>query len=147
MIGPACREEMIVVEYKQIELDICAFCRGLWFDADELGLLLGALDLHVDEIGRPAPDKAAEEARKCPYCRARMAKVLMGPGDGVVIDKCPKGHGLWFDGGELDTVIEGLQKAGPAKKGREKAGGEVGSFLKDVLLAKQDDNNDNGEEK
>jgi len=41
MICPACRDEMIVVEYKKIELDICVSCRGVWFDADELGLLLG----------------------------------------------------------------------------------------------------------
>jgi len=147
MICPACREEMIVVEYKQIELDICAFCRGLWFDADELGLLLGALDLHVDEIGRPAPDKAAEEARKCPYCRARMAKVLMGPGDGVVIDKCPKGHGLWFDGGELDAVIGGLQKPATERGADAGAGGKMGSFLKDVLLAGDDKNKKDEEDK
>ena len=45
MICPACREEMIVVEYKKIELDICVACRGVWCDADALGLLLGTLDL------------------------------------------------------------------------------------------------------
>ncbi|MFH1731988.1 MAG: zf-TFIIB domain-containing protein [Planctomycetota bacterium] len=138
MICPACREEMIVVEYKKIELDICVACRGVWFDADELGLLLGSLDLSADGIGRPLEEKPSEEPRKCPYCRGKMDKILMGTDEAVVIDKCKKGHGLWFDGGELDTVIAGLKKASTD------AGAEVGSFLGDVLLA-GDDTVENGE--
>ena len=138
MICPACREEMIVVEYKKIELDICVACRGVWFDADELGLLLGSFDLFADEIGRPPEGRPSENTRKCPYCRGKMDKVLMGADETVVIDKCKKGHGLWFDGGELDTVIAGLKKASAD------AGAKVGSFLGDVLLA-GDDTVENGE--
>jgi len=138
MICPACREEMIVVEYKKIELDICVACRGVWFDADELGLLLGSLDLLADQIGRPLETKPSEKTRKCPYCRGKMEKVVMGADETVVIDKCKKGHGLWFDGGELDTVIAGLKKASAD------AGAEVGSFLGDVLLA-SDGTEENGE--
>lgn len=132
MICPACRDEMIVVEYKKIELDICVSCRGVWFDADELGLLLGSLDLATDEIGRALTEKVEEKARKCPYCRSKMQKVAMGPDGGVVVDKCKKGHGLWFDGGELDTVITGLRKTS------DDAEADVGSFLGDVLLVDDD---------
>jgi len=138
MICPACRDEMIVVEYKKIELDICVACRGVWFDADELGLLLGSLDMAAADVGRPLTEPSSEQARKCPYCRSRMEKVLMGPDEGVVVDKCKKGHGLWFDGGELDTVIAGLRKDSAG------AGAEVGSFLGDVLLA-DDDEKEKGE--
>ncbi len=129
MICPACRDEMIVVEYKKIELDICVSCRGVWFDADELGLLLDSLDLATDEIGRVLTEKVAEKARKCPHCRSKMEKVAMGADEGVVVDKCKKGHGLWFDGGELDTVIAGLKRT-PGE-----AEADVGSFLGDVLFA------------
>ena len=140
MICPACREEMIVVEYKKIELDICVACRGVWFDADELGLLLGSLDLLADEIGRPLEAKPSEKARKCPYCRGKMDKATMGTDEAVVIDKCRKGHGLWFDGGELDAVIGGLQKPATERGDAAGAGGKMGSFLKDVLLAGDDKN-------
>jgi len=128
---------MIVVEYKKIELDICMSCRGIWFDADELGLLLGSLDLAHDEIGRPLGERPAEEARKCPYCRKRMEKTLMGPDEGVVIDKCKSGHGLWFDGGELDVVVAGLRGASAD------AASDVGSFLGDVLLTDEETEQDN----
>ena len=39
MICPVCKIDMIDVEYHQIELDYCIKCHGVWFDAEELGLL------------------------------------------------------------------------------------------------------------
>ncbi len=138
MICPACREEMIVVEYNKIELDVCVQCDGVWFDAEELGLLLETLHLRGDELGLAPAKKTAEKARKCPYCRKRMDKVMIGPGEEVMIDQCTKGHGLWFDGGELDGIVNALQR--PVNNGGPQAGKhqQVGSFLKDVLLAEKD---------
>ena len=153
MICPACRQEMIVVEYRQIELDICPSCRGAWFDAEELELLLDSLHLEVraQDLFRPLPQKSAEAVRRCPYCRRKMKKALVGPGEGVMIDRCRREHGVWFDGGELDTVIVRLRKssaaaAGPAEEEAEKASGQVGSFLADVLLAGGDEKGNRGEE-
>ena len=126
---------MIVVEYEQIELDVCASCKGVWFDAEELELLLGSLELPGEKLVHARAAKSAERPRRCPHCRRKMEKVLMGPspGQGQVIDTCKRGHGLWFDGGELDAIIHGLKKpeaGAPAEKGGEK----VGSFLAGVLL-------------
>jgi hypothetical protein len=146
MVCPVCREEMIVVEYKQIELDVCASCRGVWFDAEELELLLGSLQLPVEGLVGAAAQKLAEELRKCPYCRRKMEKVLAGPGKRVVVDRCRRGHGLWFDGGELDTVIHGLRKPEAAKGTSGKAEGEIGSFLADVLLGGNSESGKGGQE-
>ncbi len=137
MICPACREEMIVVEYRKIELDICASCSGVWFDAEELELLLETLHLGVDELGRTPAKQPAERARKCPYCRKRMDKVMIGTGEGVMIDRCPRGHGLWFDGGELDVIVNVLRAPDTSGAPQAAEAQEVGSFLKDVLLAEK----------
>ena len=134
MICPACREEMIVVEYKKIELDVCAACDGVWFDAQELELLLGTLPPEVDVLGQALAEKTAEAKRRCPHCRKKMDKVMIGPGDGVMIDRCGRGHGLWFDGGELDVIVHALGAAGKAAGPEGEKTQEVGSFLKDVLL-------------
>jgi Zn-finger nucleic acid-binding protein len=40
MICPVCKNDMIVVEYRDIELDYCSNCKGVWFDSGELELLL-----------------------------------------------------------------------------------------------------------
>ncbi len=47
MICPACKNDMIVVEYQRIELDFCPHCRGVWFDCGELELMLKSA--HIDE--------------------------------------------------------------------------------------------------
>ncbi len=54
---PVCRETMVVIEYRSIELDYCVGCMGVWFDQGEIELLLDdagiALDtdLPVNKIG------------------------------------------------------------------------------------------------
>lgn len=109
---PVCREHMIVVEHARIELDYCVHCKGIWFDASELDLLFRSFDLaeghDIDALMKLPKRPPAEAARKCPLCRKKMHKSLIGRAPEVMIDSCVKGHGLWFDGGELDQVIQQL---------------------------------------
>jgi Zn-finger nucleic acid-binding protein len=47
-----------------------------------------------------------EKKRPCPICLKKMQKIRAGGKNGqVLIDRCPKGHGLWFDKGELAQVL------------------------------------------
>lgn len=108
MICPACKNPMIVLEYKSIELDVCASCNGIWFDADELRLLLEKISLKVDEVGKPV--ESQEEKRKCPICRRKMHKIAFAAAARTTVDSCRRGHGLWFDSGEIDSVITELRR-------------------------------------
>lgn len=104
---PACRVPLYVAERQQIELDLCAACEGAWFDGGELQLLLGdeaALD--------PSAVATDEETRSCPLCDQPLAKVNIGPGRRVVVDRCPRGCGLWFDGAEVAALTSDLEAAG-----------------------------------
>ena len=101
---PVCNVPTVVVERAGIELDYCLDCEGLWFDADELDLLTAALELETDlpDIASLPTAQTDEKPRRCPRCSKKMAKVTMGQ---VVIDRCPRNHGLWFDAGELGQVV------------------------------------------
>ena len=37
-----------------------------------------------------------------------MRKVNIGPGRRVLVDACPRGHGLWFDRGEVADLARDL---------------------------------------
>lgn len=132
MICPACKNPMIVVEYQKIELDYCDNCRGVWFDCGELELLLkvaasqGAC-LPDKGIIRSSGVKTPEKKRRCPICGRKMSKNLIGEKPEILIDACPKGEGLWFDGGEVDSLLKQL----PSGQGE----GQILSFLKDVFQA------------
>jgi len=104
---PVCKNEpMVVLELKGVEIDYCLKCKGIWLDKGELELLLEGFESSRDVLTSFDLDKKSKEKkRKCPICLKKMEKVLCGRDKKVLIDRCPKGDGLWFDGGELETII------------------------------------------
>lgn len=137
---PVCKGDkgaMVDVEHEQIELDYCTNCTGVWFDYGELDLLLERLDLDASAFSMNAilalPDRQVKEAlRKCPICQKKMRKVVVGSEPEVLIDVCPRGDGIWFDGGEVQQVIRQLMDGALAGGGGE---GKVISFLGEVFKA------------
>lgn len=107
MLCPVCKESMIVLELNEIEIDFCTGCKGIWLDAGELELMFDTEDQRqklIDSLHED-PDNP-EQKYKCPICSRRMVKVHIVDKKEILIDKCKKEHGLWFDKGELKTVIE-----------------------------------------
>ncbi|MHB8971907.1 MAG: TFIIB-type zinc ribbon-containing protein [Pirellulaceae bacterium] len=112
MLCPVCRDPMIIVEFGNVELDTCVRCRGLWFDAQELGQLfelagvsqrIGELELQLDRLPHAGP------RRMCPRCRGRLEPVRAPSSSGeLLLDECPRGDGLWFDKGELASLLNAL---------------------------------------
>ncbi|MBM2825579.1 MAG: hypothetical protein HW402_1243 [Dehalococcoidales bacterium] len=133
MICPKCKSEMIVVEYRQIELDHCLGCQGVWFDSGELELLLDSAGtesgrLLLGNIRDAGEARVSERQRKCPICVQKMKKITLGQQPAILVDVCRQGHGLWFDGGELGHLIGQI-------KVTEKSGSqqEMVSFLQEVF--------------
>lgn len=104
---PVCKEITFVVEYLDVEIDLCPTCNGVWLDHGELDLLLGSADA-IDSV----PAESDEDLRPCPLCPKKMDKVNIGPGRRVLIDSCPDGCGLWFDSNELSELTHDLKNEG-----------------------------------
>ena len=139
MICPTCKSDMIVVEHDNIELDYCTDCNGVWFDAGEMDLLLQSIDidsgssllkdmLNAPEVASP------EKKRKCPICGSKMKKTTIGENNRILIDVCPHGDGMWFDGGELTQLLK--QLSAKANEGSESQR-QVIAFLGNVFKAQQ----------
>jgi uncharacterized protein len=101
---PRCQKPLIILEFERVEIDYCASCQGVWLDSGELELLLeSSHEKHLEF----QPDKTAQERPfKCPRCHKRMNKVRGGNDKAVLLDSCKNGHGLWFDGGELEIILK-----------------------------------------
>lgn len=137
MICPKCKSDMIVVEQDNIELDYCTDCNGVWFDAGEMDLLLQSIDIDSsgsllkDMLDAPETD-SPEKNRKCPICGSKMKKPTIGDKNKILIDVCPKGDGMWFDGGELTELIKQLSsKLGEGSESQR----HVIAFLGNVFKA------------
>jgi hypothetical protein len=102
---------MITLELREVEIDYCTDCAGIWLDAGELEILLGEpekaeklLDSFKTHPG------SSQQIRKCPICRKKMEKVVVGSAKpNLLIDRCRKADGLWFDKGELGDILERAQ--------------------------------------
>ncbi len=101
---PRCKKPLIILELDRVEIDYCASCQGVWLDSGELELLLESsrqtnIEYHPDTDARERP-------LKCPRCHKKMDKIRSGKDRPVLLDSCKNGHGLWFDGGELERILK-----------------------------------------
>jgi Zn-finger nucleic acid-binding protein len=128
---------MIVVEYRQIELDYCPGCEGVWFDSDELELLIQSAGLDSSELGMKEiltlPEvKSSRKERKCPICNRRMKEIAIGE-PVIYIDVCRRGDGIWFDGGEVNQLLGQLVQRQSVKEGTQR---QIVTYLGEVFKAR-----------
>lgn len=110
---------MILLEYEGVEIDYCPETGAIWLDAGELeqiGHLAGADPARLAQAIREGQPKGRGEKR-CPRCRKRLERIAVS--ETLELDRCPRGHGLWFDRGELRalaaSVAEGEASASVAR--------------------------------
>ncbi len=102
---PACKELMMTIEMDQVEVDCCVGCGGVWLDQGEVELLLDSSeDLFLSSFKINPNSK--EKSRDCPICSKTMEKVFHDAREKINLDRCRKKHGLWFDHGELETILK-----------------------------------------
>ena len=109
---PVCKDSaMITLELNEVEIDYCTVCNGIWLDAGELELLLGEPQKARELLGSFKVDNnSTEKIRRCPICDKKMQKVIVGTAKPtLLIDRCGKGDGLWFDKGELQDIFNRAQ--------------------------------------
>jgi Zn-finger nucleic acid-binding protein len=114
---PVCQNALITLELAEVEIDHCIECDGIWLDGGELEILIGDKDKARRTIGSLvlAP-RSEEHLYRCPLCDKKMEKVVVDSTPPFqVIDRCPRGEGLWFDQGELKQILAGAGLAPDSK--------------------------------
>ena len=104
---PVCKNAMITLELAEVEIDYCTGCKGVWLDTGELEMLLGDNGKAKILISSFNKDMSSgEKPKQCPICDKKMEKIIVGhEKPTLLIDRCSKGDGLWFDKGELNNII------------------------------------------
>ena len=105
---PTCKSAMITLELAEVEVDHCVHCGGIWLDTGELEVLMDDPVKAKHLLDSFQEDTAvAEQPRRCPICERKMAKVVVGRSKPpLLIDKCRRTDGLWFDKGELQGILD-----------------------------------------
>jgi Zn-finger nucleic acid-binding protein len=111
---PRCCCEMRKVHVKNIELDTCDACEGVWFDRDELRQVLDMKidEVYASEISRTMETDADREETPgrsempCPRCGRELTRYSYQGYSGIILDGCDETCGIWLDDGELKKLFE-----------------------------------------
>lgn len=102
---PNCDNVLVKIERKNIEFEYCPDCGGFFLDADEWFLIKQIFELsgEIKNLMMINPiSNFKDKPKKCPHCNNRMEKIDV---NGIILDRCPHYHGVWFDKGELSDFI------------------------------------------
>jgi Zn-finger nucleic acid-binding protein len=104
---PKCGSPFITFEFEGIEVDRCLSCGGTWLDAGELEMILDRGNLSGGPLLETLEKAKGEKSpgRCCPRCERPLRKVTVPLEPPLELDRCARGHGLWFDAGELKTLV------------------------------------------
>jgi len=100
LICPECHRNFVIVKVKGIEMEYCLFCKGCWLEEEELK----SLSESTSEI--PVPGLRERKSRyKCPVCKAGMTECVFKRRHNLLVDKCPRDHGIYLENKELERVL------------------------------------------
>jgi Zn-finger nucleic acid-binding protein len=110
-VCPKCDVPLVILSLKGIDVDVCHQCRGLWFDAGELVELVkdtdGVVDESLAELQQLPGCVAQGRKHLCPRCDSVLEEFAPPTPEGksLMLDRCPRGHGIWFDADELQALL------------------------------------------
>jgi Zn-finger nucleic acid-binding protein len=100
--------------YEGVELEKCPGCQGVWIPGSRLAQIIEIREktFSIEEIAafREIHDThegvvhPADSPISCPECGTPMQQSRYNYAHEVIIDRCPGGHGIWLDRGELEHV-------------------------------------------
>jgi Zn-finger nucleic acid-binding protein len=104
----------------------CRSCGGAWIDANTLQVVLEAASARAPMEGHGVGDRGVRRRtmppgtatakvvyRKCPVCDHSMLRRNFARVSGVVVDECSR-HGMFFDAGELEDILDFVRSGGLA---------------------------------
>ena len=103
MLCPKCKHYMKPIQFRDVEVDRCTSCFGIWFDSFEHEDLKHMAGSEVIDIGDP--EIGTEQNQKtrifCPQCRTLMMSETDHQQPHIHYERCPQCKGVYFDAGEF----------------------------------------------
>lgn len=88
----------------------CGACRGMWIDEAKLDEMVR--EMHDGQGALRFDDRTVDRVVACPACGEAQLGVTL---HGVPLERCGRGHGVWFDADELQAALRAAGMAEPAE--------------------------------
>ena len=124
---PRCNVALNEKKFKNIDIDHCPDCKGLWLDFHEMDQLEDhSMD---DDNAKGMIEYARRESDiPCPHCNEVMETFNYRAHD-LPIDHCKNEHGYWLDAGEEKKVLDVMKQRVSDLKRVESAEDSWSKFL------------------
>ena len=108
---PKCGDTLVETWHRNVNVDYCVKCNGVWVDHIEERSLLDMTPqgFTIDELKQLRKIYEAVSTVDdsgyvpCPICEQLMQRRNWGGYSGVIVDRCLT-HGTWYDAGELEKI-------------------------------------------
>lgn len=114
MFCPNCEAvELAEDKYEGVAVDKCPSCFGIWLDDGEIVQIIKSKEVEISSdlvektitnAFKGIPDKEISQKKQCPKCSKNLKVLNYDYSSGIIIDRCPEGHGIWLDNGEVEKV-------------------------------------------
>ncbi len=149
---PRCDGKLFHVHLEGHAFDQCSSCGGLWVDsrtvesimrdrpqAIETGVKPDLATGNAENVGLLTGEFKGRVYVPCPQCKKIMTPQNYARSSGVIVDVCRE-HGIWFDAGELNKILDFISRGGlveARKKEALRAKEEAASARADAKRSKQ----------
>jgi Zn-finger nucleic acid-binding protein len=108
---PRCSEKLQFGKVEGQPIAGCKSCGGIWIGDEPLAMLLKQAPDKLEAADERYPNRLGSgwqsfADKHCPVCNAVLRRMPLAGHPHVFVDRCERGHGLWFDDGELATAAE-----------------------------------------
>lgn len=106
---PSCKTELQKTILKNVEIDFCPICLGIFFENEELRLAKDETDkdlnwFDIDLWKDKKKLKISKRNALCPFCELPLYMVEYGD-SGIRVDICNVCFGIWLDRKEFKEII------------------------------------------
>ncbi len=114
---PSCSSDLSRYSIFRMEIEACSRCGGMFLDQGELRKLKDRVsrnwthDLRWVDDEMEAIDSSSfiPSRRACPKCTDKKLVTANFGASSILIDVCPKCHGVWLDGTEFQDILHHLK--------------------------------------
>jgi Zn-finger nucleic acid-binding protein len=106
---------METVLFRDVEIDRCPKCHGIWCDKDEQDILKTIQGTENLDTGSTSASAQMEvHILDCPRCHARMIPFPLPEQPHILLEKCVVCAGVFFDAGEFaEFKMSSVEKSSP----------------------------------
>lgn len=96
ILCPDCSLSMTPFSCKDVIVDRCEKCQGIWFDKKEIAVFRDSLrEISLEEIEvHQTPPSDIYNISSCPHCKTMLSEAKLGYNAKESIKKCPRCEGI-----------------------------------------------------